>query len=121
MQLFLLLWGAIFTIILELCFYVSAFVSMYMFQVNTLLSSARMRLHNAREEREHFDEASSQMLVHLKTKVIKLLVVLLFELISSFNKVSNRMPFIFSLPLVSLMIFFGYRKMSCSNLLLHIK
>lgn len=27
-----------------------------------------MRLHNAREEREHFDEASSQMLVHLKTK-----------------------------------------------------
>ncbi|KAG7033862.1 hypothetical protein SDJN02_03587 [Cucurbita argyrosperma subsp. argyrosperma] len=37
-------------------------------KVNTLLSSARMRLHNAREEREHFDEASSQMLVHLKTK-----------------------------------------------------
>uniref|UniRef100_A0A9I9CG91 Uncharacterized protein n=1 Tax=Cucumis melo TaxID=3656 RepID=A0A9I9CG91_CUCME len=38
------------------------------FQVNTLLSAARMRLHNAREEREHFDEASNQILVHLKTK-----------------------------------------------------
>ncbi|XP_022143947.1 uncharacterized protein LOC111013735 isoform X3 [Momordica charantia] len=37
-------------------------------KVNTLLSSARMRLHNAREEREHFDEASNQILVHLKTK-----------------------------------------------------
>ncbi|KAL0545046.1 hypothetical protein IC582_020184 [Cucumis melo] len=36
--------------------------------VNTLLSAARMRLHNAREEREHFDEASNQILVHLKTK-----------------------------------------------------
>ncbi|KAE8649520.1 restin homolog isoform X4 [Cucumis sativus] len=37
-------------------------------KVNTLLSAARMRLHNAREEREHFDEASNQILVHLKTK-----------------------------------------------------
>ncbi|XP_022972569.1 uncharacterized protein LOC111471120 isoform X2 [Cucurbita maxima] len=37
-------------------------------KVNALLSAARMRLHNAKEEREHFDEASNQILVHLKTK-----------------------------------------------------
>ena len=63
--------------LLEPCFYLSASIGMYvLFQVNALLSAARMRLHNAKEEREHFDEASNQILVHLKTKVIKLFIVL---------------------------------------------
>ncbi|XP_021891534.1 myosin heavy chain, skeletal muscle, adult [Carica papaya] len=37
-------------------------------QVNTSLASARARLHNTREEREQFDEASNQILEHLKSK-----------------------------------------------------
>ncbi|KAJ7972492.1 coiled-coil domain-containing protein 18 isoform X2, partial [Quillaja saponaria] len=37
-------------------------------KVNTSLTLARARLHNAREEREQFDEASNQILVHLKAK-----------------------------------------------------
>ncbi|KAJ7977055.1 coiled-coil domain-containing protein 18-like isoform X2 [Quillaja saponaria] len=37
-------------------------------KVNTSLTSARARLHNAREERQQFDEASNQILVHLKEK-----------------------------------------------------
>lgn len=37
-------------------------------KVNTLLTSARTRLHNAKEEREQFDDASSEIIVHLKTK-----------------------------------------------------
>ncbi|GFZ11076.1 hypothetical protein Acr_22g0004740 [Actinidia rufa] len=37
-------------------------------KVNTSLVAARVRLHNAREEREQFDEASNQILVHFKTK-----------------------------------------------------
>ncbi|KAG6745038.1 hypothetical protein POTOM_051680 [Populus tomentosa] len=36
--------------------------------VNTSLNSARARIHNAREERENFDEASNQILMHLKAK-----------------------------------------------------
>ncbi|CAK7341769.1 unnamed protein product [Dovyalis caffra] len=37
-------------------------------KVNTSLNSARARIHNAREERENFDEASNQILIHLKAK-----------------------------------------------------
>ncbi|XP_062115089.1 uncharacterized protein LOC133829282 [Humulus lupulus] len=37
-------------------------------KVNTSLAAAHMRLHNVREERDQFDEASNQILVHLKTK-----------------------------------------------------
>ncbi|PSR98230.1 Uveal autoantigen with coiled-coil domains and ankyrin repeats protein [Actinidia chinensis var. chinensis] len=37
-------------------------------KVNTSLVAARAHLHNAREEREQFDEASNQILVHFKTK-----------------------------------------------------
>ncbi|GLT89659.1 hypothetical protein SLE2022_076360 [Rubroshorea leprosula] len=37
-------------------------------QVNSSLVAARARLHNAREERDHFDDASNQILVHLKAK-----------------------------------------------------
>ncbi|XP_028097737.1 rho-associated protein kinase 2-like isoform X1 [Camellia sinensis] len=37
-------------------------------KVKTSLASARARLHNAREEREQFDEASNQILEHFKTK-----------------------------------------------------
>ncbi|GAV64981.1 hypothetical protein CFOL_v3_08496 [Cephalotus follicularis] len=37
-------------------------------KVNGLLSAARARLRNAKEEREQFDEASNQILVHLKSK-----------------------------------------------------
>jgi len=38
-------------------------------QVNTLLTSARIRLHNAKEEKEQFDEASNEIIALLKTKV----------------------------------------------------
>ncbi|KAI6698213.1 hypothetical protein NL676_018332 [Syzygium grande] len=37
-------------------------------KVNGSLSGARLHLQNAREEREQFDEASNQILVHLKSK-----------------------------------------------------
>ncbi|KAK7279421.1 hypothetical protein RJT34_24473 [Clitoria ternatea] len=37
-------------------------------KVNTLLACARMRLYNAKEEKEQFDEASNEIIVHLKTK-----------------------------------------------------
>ncbi|XP_030493039.1 uncharacterized protein LOC115709144 [Cannabis sativa] len=37
-------------------------------KVNTSLAGAHMRLHNLREERDQFDEASNEILVHLKTK-----------------------------------------------------
>ncbi|CAI9760725.1 unnamed protein product [Fraxinus pennsylvanica] len=37
-------------------------------KVNTTLSSAHARLHNAREERDQFDEASNQILQHFKLK-----------------------------------------------------
>ncbi|KAJ1391333.1 leucine-rich repeat-containing protein [Sesbania bispinosa] len=37
-------------------------------KVNTLLASARVHLHNAKEEREQFDEASNDIIAHLKTK-----------------------------------------------------
>ncbi|KAL5546272.1 hypothetical protein UlMin_005959 [Ulmus minor] len=42
-------------------------------KVNTSLAAARMRLHNAREERDQFDDASNQILVHLKAKEDELL------------------------------------------------
>ncbi|XP_048320765.2 uncharacterized protein LOC107432768 isoform X2 [Ziziphus jujuba] len=37
-------------------------------KVNASLAAARARLHNMREERDQFDDASNQILVHLKTK-----------------------------------------------------
>lgn len=37
-------------------------------KVNNSLNLARARIHNAREERENFDEASNQILIHLKAK-----------------------------------------------------
>ncbi|XP_020235685.1 sporulation-specific protein 15 [Cajanus cajan] len=37
-------------------------------KVNTLLTSARVRLHNAREERDQFGEASNEIVALLKTK-----------------------------------------------------
>ncbi|KAI5682223.1 hypothetical protein M9H77_03451 [Catharanthus roseus] len=37
-------------------------------KVNASLTSARARLHNAREEREQFDEASNQIVQHFKMK-----------------------------------------------------
>ncbi|KAK7355678.1 hypothetical protein VNO80_14938 [Phaseolus coccineus] len=37
-------------------------------KVNTLLTSARIRLHNAKEEKEQFDEASNEIIALLKTK-----------------------------------------------------
>lgn len=39
-------------------------------QVIISLKAVRARLHNAREEREQFDEASNQILVHIKSKVL---------------------------------------------------
>ncbi|OIV90493.1 hypothetical protein TanjilG_32710 [Lupinus angustifolius] len=36
--------------------------------VNTLLASAQMRLRHAKEEREQFDEASNEIIAHLKAK-----------------------------------------------------
>ncbi|XP_043815599.1 uncharacterized protein LOC110623263 isoform X2 [Manihot esculenta] len=37
-------------------------------KVNSSLTAARSRLHNAREEQEQFDEASNQVLMHLKAR-----------------------------------------------------
>ncbi|KAJ4977606.1 hypothetical protein NE237_008386 [Protea cynaroides] len=37
-------------------------------RVNISLAAARARLHNAREERDQFDEASNQIVAHLQTK-----------------------------------------------------
>ncbi|KAK2401338.1 hypothetical protein P8452_08068 [Trifolium repens] len=37
-------------------------------KVNMLLTSARTRLRNAKEEKEQFDDASNEIIVHLKTK-----------------------------------------------------
>ncbi|XXG66200.1 hypothetical protein AAC387_Pa05g3728 [Persea americana] len=37
-------------------------------KVNSSLTAARARLHNTKEEREQFDEASNQFLLHLKAK-----------------------------------------------------
>lgn len=37
--------------------------------MNSSLTSTRARLHNVREEREQFDEASSEILSHLNAKV----------------------------------------------------
>ncbi|XP_062167974.1 protein GRIP-like isoform X2 [Alnus glutinosa] len=42
-------------------------------KVNNSLAAARARLHNVREERENFDEASNEILAHLKTKEDELL------------------------------------------------
>jgi hypothetical protein len=39
-----------------------------------LLTSARTRLRNAKEEKEQFDDASNEIIVHLKTKVQKSLI-----------------------------------------------
>lgn len=36
-----------------------------------LLTSARTRLRNAKEEKEQFDDASNEIIAHLKTKVQK--------------------------------------------------
>ena len=40
-----------------------------MVQVNISLAAANARLHNAREERDQFEEANNQIVAHLKTKV----------------------------------------------------
>jgi len=48
---------------------------MYSLKVNTSITSARARLRNAQEEREQFDNASNEILMHLKSKVLKLLVL----------------------------------------------
>lgn len=40
-------------------------------KVNASITSARARLRNAREEREQFDNASNEILMHLKSKVLK--------------------------------------------------
>lgn len=37
-------------------------------QVNISLAAANARLHNAREERDQFEEANKQIVAHLKTK-----------------------------------------------------
>ncbi|XP_058761967.1 uncharacterized protein LOC131635369 isoform X1 [Vicia villosa] len=37
-------------------------------KVNTLLTSARTRLRNAKEEKDQFDDASNEIIVHLKSK-----------------------------------------------------
>lgn len=42
-------------------------------KVNNSLAAARARLHNVREERENFDDASNDILVHLKIKEDELL------------------------------------------------
>ncbi|KAM3688987.1 hypothetical protein ACJW31_09G012300 [Castanea mollissima] len=42
-------------------------------KVNSSLAAAHARLRNVREERENFDEASNEILVHLKTKEDELL------------------------------------------------
>lgn len=49
-------------------------------QVNTSLAAAVGRLNKTREERDQFDEASNQIVLHLKTKVLKifLITILLF-------------------------------------------
>ena len=43
-------------------------------QVNTKLKAATVKLKKTREERDQFDEASNQIVLHLKTKVNFLLV-----------------------------------------------
>jgi hypothetical protein len=46
-------------------------------QVNTRLKVATVKLKQTREERDQFDEASNQIVLHLKTKVHFLLVSIL--------------------------------------------
>lgn len=41
----------------------------FFMQVNSSLSASRQRLQNVKEEREQFDEASNQILIHFKLKV----------------------------------------------------
>ena len=41
-----------------------------------MLASARMRFRNAKEEREQFDEASNEIIAHLKAKVQNLFLAL---------------------------------------------
>nr|XP_025635324.2 golgin subfamily A member 4 [Arachis hypogaea] len=53
-------------------------------KVNCLLLSARMRLHNAREEREQFNEASNEIVVHLKAKEDEMI-----RSIASYTRESN--------------------------------
>ncbi|MED6175250.1 hypothetical protein PIB30_076645 [Stylosanthes scabra] len=53
-------------------------------KVNSLLLSARMRLHNAREERDQFNEASTEIVVHLKAKEDEMI-----RSISSYTRESN--------------------------------
>ncbi|XP_057745753.1 uncharacterized protein LOC130963669 [Arachis stenosperma] len=53
-------------------------------KVNSLLLSARMRLHNAREERDQFNEASNEIVVHLKAKEDEMI-----RSIASYTRESN--------------------------------
>lgn len=46
------------------------YMAEHFLQVIISLKAVRARLHNAREEREQFDEASNQILVHIKSKVL---------------------------------------------------
>lgn len=39
-------------------------------QINISLAAANARLHNMKEERSQFDEASNQIISHFKTKVL---------------------------------------------------
>lgn len=77
------------------------------------MAAANAQLHNAREERDQFDEANDQIIEHLKTKV----QILSFWFATSDNdfiKSSVVLVILFSV------ISFHYvnRKMSCQNLLL---
>lgn len=42
-----------------------------LYQVNVSLAAASVRLKKTREEKDQFDDASNQMIMHLKAKVFK--------------------------------------------------
>ena len=65
-------------------------------QVNTKLKAATVKLKKTREERDQFDEASNQIVLHLKTKVNFLLVSSLYELKTHYGSTVFTSLFLFS-------------------------
>lgn len=92
-------------------------------QVIISLNALRARLHNAREERDQFDEASNQIIVHLKSKVLQNLMLpqvntlvkngFLLLLIACFR--------LFELSIAICFLFVIHRKMSCRDPLIHVE
>ena len=86
-------------------------------QVNTKLKAATVKLKKTREERDQFDEASNQIVLHLKTKVNFLLVSSLYELKTHYGSTVFTCLFLFSD--ISLRLYL--RKMNSQDPLLHAK